>query len=211
MDNLCSGIIDLGSGLCNKSRFASQKARATRLVRLISMQLIVLSELRQPIGSVTTLSLNEPVVQVEGSPLRNLIGSLTLIRIDRGLLASLEASASIREKCARCLTESDYEVDIHFEEEFVPVTDANTSTRIHLSEDDDSFRIGPDFVLDLRDALRQYFLIAEPLKPLCKPDCAGLCPSCGSNLNEAECGCAPAADERWGALAGFEKGPSKGT
>jgi len=175
------------------------------------MQLNVLSELRQPIGSVTTLSLDEPVVKIEGPPLRDLIGSLTLIRIDRGLLASLEASASIREKCARCLAESDLEVDIRFEEEFVPVTDANTSARIHLAEGDDTFRIGPDFVLDLTDALRQYFLIAEPLKPLCRTDCAGLCLTCGANLNERACGCAPATDERWGVLAGFAKKASKGT
>jgi len=175
------------------------------------MQLNVLSELCQPIGSVTTLSLDEPVVHLEGPPLRDLIGTLTLLRIDRGLHASFEGSASIREKCARCLAESDCEVGIRFEEEFVPVTDANTSARIHLTDGDDTFRIGPDFVLDLSDAFRQYFLIAEPLKPLCRPDCAGLCPTCGANFNERACGCAPATDRRWGALVGLEKKASKGT
>ena len=41
-----------------------------------------------------------------------------------------------------------------------------------------------------------------PTKPLCRDDCAGLCPRCGRNLNQGACGCAPPApDPRWGALA----------
>ena len=174
------------------------------------MELNVLHELRQSVGSIATLSLDEPIVQLEGETLRGLTGSLTLLRTDRGLLASFEGRASVREKCARCLAESDCAVDIRFEEEFVPVIDANTGARISIAEDDDTFRIGPGFALDLGDALREYFLIAEPLKPLCRPDCAGLCPACGANLNEGVCGCAPGVDERWGALAGFENKASKG-
>jgi uncharacterized protein len=174
------------------------------------MQLNVLHELRQSIGSVATLFLDEPIVHLHGPTLRGLTGSLTLLRTDRGLLASFEGGARVRERCARCLAESDCEVDIRFEEEFIPVIDANTGARISIVEDDDTFRIGPAFVLDLRDALREYFLIAEPLKPLCRPDCAGLCPACGANLNEEACGCAQGVDERWHALAGFEKKASKG-
>jgi len=174
------------------------------------MQLNVLNELRQPIGSVATLPLDEPIVQLDGPTIRGLTGSLTLLRTDRGLLASVDGGACVREKCARCLADTDCAVDIRFEEEFIPPIDANTGARI-IAEDDDTFRIGPAFVLDLRDALREYFLIAEPLKPLCRPDCAGLCPACGANLNEGACGCAPGVDERWGALAVFQNKASKGT
>jgi uncharacterized protein len=175
------------------------------------MQINVLSQLRGSIGTVATLSLDEPIVQLDGVTLRGLNGSLTLLRTDRGLLTSFEGASYVRERCARCLAESDCEVDIRFEEEFVPITDANTGARISTAEDEDTYRIGPAFVLDLRDALREYLLIAEPLKPLCRPDCAGLCPTCGANLNEEACSCAPAVDKRFGALAGFEKKASKGT
>jgi DUF177 domain-containing protein len=174
------------------------------------MQLNVLSQLRQSIGSVATLSLDEPIVRLDEVTLRCLNGSLTLLRTDRGLLASFEGTSYVREGCARCLAETDCQVDIRFIEEFVPVTDANTGAGISIEEDEDTYRIGPAFVLDLRDALREYLLIAEPLKPLCRPDCAGLCPTCGSNLNDGACSCAPAVDKRWGALAGFEKNASKG-
>jgi len=174
------------------------------------MQLNVLSQLRQSIGTVATLSLDEPIVRLDEVTLRCLTGSLTLLRTDRGLLASFEGTSYVRERCARCLAETDCEVDIRFIEEFVPVTDATTGARISIAHDEDTYRIGPAFVLDLRDALREYLLIAEPLKPLCRPDCAGLCPTCGANLNERACSCGLGADERWGALAGFEKNASKG-
>ncbi len=175
------------------------------------MQLNVLSQLRQSIGSVATLSLDEPIVRLDEVTLRRLTGSLTLLRTDRGLLASFEGASYVRERCARCLADSDCAIDIRFNEEFVPLTDANTGARISIAQDEDTYRIGPAFDLDLRDALREYLLIAEPLKPLCRPDCAGLCPTCGANLNDGACSCAPAVDKRWGALAGFEKNASKGT
>ena len=54
-------------------------------------------------------------------------------------------------------------------------------------------RVYPVYVLAL--------LVALPLKPLCREDCAGLCPQCGANLNEGPCGCEPdTEDDRWAAL-----------
>ena len=174
------------------------------------MQLIVLNELRQSIGGVTSLAVDEPKVQLDDLELKALKGGLTLLRTDRGLLASLTARASMSERCARCLAESDCQIDIQFAEEFIPVVDANTGARIRDVATDDTFRITPSFVLDLREALWQYMLIAEPLKPLCRPECAGLCPSCGANLNERACGCAAGVDERWSALSGLRVGKVKG-
>jgi uncharacterized protein len=43
--------------------------------------------------------------------------------------------------------------------------------------------------------------MAVPMKPLCREDCRGLCPTCGEDLNVTACGCAAeAADPRWEAL-----------
>ena len=41
---------------------------------------------------------------------------------------------------------------------------------------------------------------AVPLKTVCREDCKGLCPSCGSNLNVESCDCQPVPDARWSAL-----------
>jgi uncharacterized protein len=174
------------------------------------MQMNVQNELRQAIGSITALTLDEPTIRLDAVELKGLVGSLTLLRTDRGLLVSLEARASTRDTCARCLIDTDSRVDIHFDEEFIPVVDVHTGTRIHKDEAGDSYRIGPDLVLDLREALRDYLLMTGPSKPLCKPECAGLCPTCGANLNHRSCRCVQTGDERWSLLSGMLATNSKG-
>lgn len=47
--------------------------------------------------------------------------------------------------------------------------------------------------------------LGVPMKVLCKDDCAGLCVSCGGDLNDGPCGCEQVVDSRWGALAGLKK------
>jgi uncharacterized protein len=76
---------------------------------------------------------------------------------------------------------------------------------IYLAPDDEAFRIDNRFDLDLREALRQYILISEPIKPLCKLECAGLCPVCGADLNEGPHRCEEPTDERWNVLAGLKR------
>lgn len=54
--------------------------------------------------------------------------------------------------------------------------------------------------LDTRPLVVEQVLLELPAHPLCREDCAGLCPRCGADLNLGPCGCAPAEpDSRWGA------------
>ena len=43
--------------------------------------------------------------------------------------------------------------------------------------------------IDLTETIRELLILSEPMKVLCRPDCAGLCPQCGANLNEGACSC----------------------
>jgi uncharacterized protein len=43
--------------------------------------------------------------------------------------------------------------------------------------------------IDLAEVMREQFYLAMPMKPLCKPDCQGLCPVCGGNRNRERCAC----------------------
>lgn len=70
--------------------------------------------------------------------------------------------------CARCL--SPYEMD--FKREF-----------------DFGFNVRGKTSLDLTDDIRQEIILEYPIKPLCKPDCKGLCQTCGKNLNDGNCSC----------------------
>jgi hypothetical protein len=55
--------------------------------------------------------------------------------------------------------------------------------------------------VDLLPALREEFLLSLPDFPVCRPDCKGLCDTCGADLNEDACDCeATVTDSRWDAL-----------
>ena len=72
--------------------------------------------------------------------------------------------------CDRCLTQATANQVHEFEEEF------------------DKSEAVDDFI-DVTELLRDVLLAGQPMKNLCKTDCKGLCPKCGANLNEGECGC----------------------
>src|SRR5881397_3570875 len=73
-------------------------------------------------------------------------------------------------------------------------------------EDPNSYPLPPDAtVIDLTPAVREELLLAVPQYLECRPDCRGLCPRCGQDLNAGPCGCAPATvDLRWAALAALK-------
>lgn len=61
---------------------------------------------------------------------------------------------------------------------------------------DDEFDVLPDdHVINLEPLIKAALIMAAPTTPLCRPDCAGLCPKCGANLNEGGCGCDLSDDE----------------
>jgi uncharacterized protein len=58
--------------------------------------------------------------------------------------------------------------------------------------------------IDLKELLREQFYLALPMKPLCREDCHGLCPQCGTNLNTGTCACTPVwEDPRLAPLKGL--------
>lgn len=76
--------------------------------------------------------------------------------------------------------------------------------------DPDAFELVGD-QLDLRDAVRELVLLDVPTTPLCRPDCAGLCRTCGTNLNEGSCDCREEpADPRWAALDALKEEGARG-
>ena len=57
-----------------------------------------------------------------------------------------------------------------------------------------------DDTLDLAPLVRDALVLELPMAPLCRDDCAGLCPQCGANRNEGQCGCVAPRDPRWANL-----------
>ncbi len=92
--------------------------------------------------------------------------------------------------CGRCLTQFRQDLAIAVEEDFL-VGEIAAPRDGALRAEDFVVLLGPDLVLDVTEAVRQHLLLAVPMVPICRPDCRGLCPRCGKNLNEQDCGCEP--------------------
>lgn len=109
------------------------------------------------------------------------------------LIVEMAGATRVLAPCARCGSVS-----------AVPVTfeDVGEFREVRPGPGDDWFYYENDtLVLDAWAS--DEMLLAVPLAPLCRPDCRGLCPQCGADWNETTCDCRPAAEDRWGALAGF--------
>jgi uncharacterized protein len=124
-------------------------------------------------------------------------------RTPRGILVRAHVSGEASGECSRCLRPLVLPVTIEFEEEYLPTIDIETGASVDLLPgEEESFRISPRHVLDIGDAVRQYWSMALPMAPVCADDCAGICPQCGRDMSSPghECIGTP-ADDRWAKLA----------
>ncbi len=145
--------------------------------------------LLEPVGSRRRelLESEELAVADEGWS-REVHGEVELLRTVRGVLVRAHLRESPVLECARCLEPFWMEIELSITEEFVPPIDISTGEQI-TPVDADELRIDELHQLDLSEAVRQYEQTAIPLQPMCRPDCAGLCPQCGRNRNLGLCDC----------------------
>jgi len=166
------------------------------------MDMNVSQLLREPIGATRDYDIDE-TIDLTGEGKQNRIkGNCHLVRTQRSILASCSLNTVMELACSRCLGRFEQPARIKFNEEFFPTLDIESGAALPPPEEASSFTIDEQHILDITEAVRQYFLLAIPMKPLCKKDCAGLCPTCGKNLNQGKCDCpAQNTDPRWAKLA----------
>lgn len=131
----------------------------------------------------------------EGSPVRV---EVHLESVNEGIVARGTVVAPWVGECRRCLVT----VEGTVRSDVLEVFEAEPTEGETLLLDGDR--------IDLEPVAREAILLDLPLAPLCREDCAGLCPTCGTNRNDAPCDCAePAADPRWAGLEGltFDEAP----
>jgi uncharacterized protein len=115
--------------------------------------------------------------------------------------------ATARLACSRCLEPLTARVTPAVNVSLVPAPRVRR-TEIELSPDDleTDFYVGD--TLDLGALIRSETDLALPMKPLCRADCRGLCPRCGTNRNVAPCRCEPSGiDPRLAALEALRRQP----
>src|SRR6266576_1394926 len=117
---------------------------------------------------------------------------LRLEAVMEGVLVSGKAHARVAGECARCLDPVTTTVEAEICELYAYPG--------HAPDDDDIGRLDGDFI-DFEPRLRDAIVLALPLRPVCREDCPGLCPTCGVRLADAPADHShEASDERWAAL-----------
>ena len=113
------------------------------------------------------------------------------------ILFKADVKTEIERTCGRCLKVFTEPLAAQVVEKFYPAGAENIENDAFIYESD---------LLDITEPVRESLLLAVPLQSLCREDCRGLCPVCGADRNEGDCGCdATTVDPRLAALKQFIK------
>ncbi len=155
-----------------------------------------------------------PSLEAGALELKNILGAqlggsvaagAVVIKDGKKLVLELKVKFTLVMQCSRCL------------EEIIQPKTESAVFRIRPSgsrlpremglKDKDIWQVSPtNGTLDIAPLIREMILLSVPMKPLCKPDCKGLCPVCGANWNTETCqhqgetGTEKVIDPRWAKL-----------
>ena len=96
--------------------------------------------------------------------------------------------------CGRCLDRFEIPVDAKFDLMFLPESAGTPDGEKEVQDADIGVSYYKDDTINLGEVIREQFFLALPMKPLCRPDCKGICPECGKNRNRETCSC----ESTWG-------------
>ena len=167
-----------------------REARIDLLPAETCERLYVAGLLHEPAGSSRDVHLRDHYVTL-GSEVE-LAGpvdaDLRLQRTNRGVIARGELRAPLRRTCARCTDPYVEEVAVAIAEEFLPTVDLATGAPVPVeaTEADAVLRIDEHHEIDLDGVFRDELALTEPMHPLCRPDCRGLCVECGGRMDDGD-------------------------
>ena len=101
-------------------------------------------------------------------------GTVKLTRTNRSVLVAANVKTSLPLECCRCLNLYECPLEVRFEEEFFPTLDVTSGTPLDVEDAEENFTVDEHHVLDLTEPIRQYVILAQPMKPLCRTDCPGI-------------------------------------
>jgi len=139
------------------------------------------SLLKAPLGESITRDIDTGPKVLDDLEVDYLRGSVQILRVDEGLFVEGTVETQLRLECVRCLEPFAFPVTLELAELFrMPGSDADPDTLYAVTDDGE---------IDLGPLIREHAWLAIPMKHLCDPECRGLCPHCGVNLNAEKCEC----------------------
>ena len=152
---------------------------STALIRVWigSMHYNLARLLMEPVGSTRDYDLDESFTDPEDG-IGRVKGWIRVIRTNQGVIVRAELETQVRLTCGRCVTGFEYDSFLKIEEESSPTIDPVTGRKTEpLEGDEGEIYLDDQHVLDMNEVIRQYVLTEVPIKPLCREECRGLCPS----------------------------------
>ena len=138
------------------------------------------------VGATRTIEIADATVALPGDLVlaRPISGRVRLIHENRGIVADIHLTTALAGECARCLRPVTTPIVIDLEEEYLPSVDLSTGRPVPAGEEPEALRLTDHHELDLRPSVADAISLAEPIAPLDRPDCPGLCMVCGLPLDE---------------------------
>lgn len=109
-------------------------------------------------------------------------GEVHLARTNRGLYVTGRLMTSLEAQCSRCLRDIEAPISVELDDEALPSIDLVSGLPVDTADEPDAIRLTDHHELELGRPVRDAISLAEPIAPLCRPDCPGLCPVCGLEL-----------------------------
>jgi uncharacterized protein len=132
--------------------------------------------LNAPVGDSRIFPFDIPHIHIAPDlDLNELQGTARITRTAQGLLEQVNLHATLPAECVRCLKGFSQQLHTDFTELYAFSQNSVTESGLVMPE---------DAHIELTPLVREYFLLEIPISPTCTPDCKGLCPVCGVNLNE---------------------------
>lgn len=128
--------------------------------------------------------------------------SVRVRKLGAGFQVTGQARVTVAQECARCLEPIERTIEPTFDMVYEKAGSAHMRTEEQIRQGDLGITFFNDSEIDLGPEAKQAVRLALPLKPLCRQDCRGLCPSCGTNLDTGECECRERGKEAHSATMG---------
>jgi len=160
------------------------------------------------------LSIDAPLssgeVHLDGEDGFELKGGTLRCHVERGDDDTVHVRGRLRAEvalsCGRCLEPFTLAVEQELDLFYLPheAGEQEEEDEVELSDRDVVVAYYEGDRLDLGDVIREQLFLAVPLARLCRQECKGLCPNCGTNRNQQDCTC-PAAEPSLSPFASLRK------